>query len=314
MRSRVVAFLIAASVWSSPVPSSSQERDTPLPDLQSFARDVPAVILATIAAGELTDDKTIPFEAAALRHFVYTEKETWITLDSKGNEKKKEINVYEVTRGPEEWRLYRRQISRNGTPLTQKELQQQDREQRKREQKQRQTAEKETEQRTTEPEAPPDNPAPQTEQDDMVRLFFGLYDINLVAREIIDGNPTVLLTFRPKPGVKINGDILKLLHRVSLRAWITEKDHEVVRVECTVVEPISFGVVLARIHPGSTLVLDRSRIKDGIWAPSRIEFTARGRLLLFKRLHERGVTEYYDFKESSVETILNAGDHLSFQP
>lgn len=137
---------------------------------------------------------------------------------------------------------------------------------------------------------------------------------DLVALEIIDGNPTVLLTFSPKQGIKINGDILKLLHHISLRAWITEKDHEVVRVECTVVEPLSFGVVLARIHPGSTLVLERSRIKDGIWAPSRIEVTARGRLLLFKGLHERGVSEYYDFRESSVETILKAADDLASQP
>src|SRR5215470_12497852 len=103
-----------------------QDQDRPLPELKSFSNDVPNVIFATITAAEMLDDKTVKFDAAALKHYRYTEKETVVTLDSKGTPKKTATDVYEVIRGPEEWQLYRRQISRNGIPLSERELQEQD--------------------------------------------------------------------------------------------------------------------------------------------------------------------------------------------
>jgi hypothetical protein len=145
----------------------------------------------------------------------------------------------------------------------------------------------------------------------LIRLFFDLYDIQLAGREVQAGHSTILLTFKPKPGFKAKDTILNLLHHVSLRAWLTEEEHEIVKVECTVVEPISFGLVLAKFQTGSTLVFERQRIKDGTWTTSKIDATVRGRLLFVKGINERDIIEYSDFKEYSVETILKVGNAVA---
>jgi len=274
----------------------------PLPNAQSFSRSVPAVIFATLTAAEMMDDKTIRFDAAKLRHFRYTEKETRVALDSKGNVKKTDVDVYEVIRGPEVWQIYRRQISRNGIPLTEKELQQQDREQKKWEQEELREAKKQAQARRN--ARPPDPAHQKKEEDELIRLFSDMYEIQVAGREVLHERPTILLTFNPKPGFKTKDTVLKLLHHLSLRAWLTEQNHEIVKIECTLLEPVSLGLVLAKFQSGSKLVLERQMVREGLWAPSRIDATVRARILLVKGLNERQIMEYSDFKEYSVETIL----------
>jgi hypothetical protein len=96
-----------------------------------------------------------------------------------------------------------------------------------------------------------------------------------------------------------------LLHHASLNAWLSEKEHEVLKIEATVTEPLSFGFGLAKIRQGSTFLVERQMIKERIWSLSKIDFTANGRLFYVKGMNEREITEYSGFKEYSVETILN---------
>src|SRR5436309_273815 len=84
-----------------------QESEKPLPDKASF--------LAELRKTAHSDDKL-------LSQYTYTEKETEISLDSHGKPTKTETNVYTVINGDEEWKTYRRQISKKGVPLTQQEL------------------------------------------------------------------------------------------------------------------------------------------------------------------------------------------------
>src|SRR5204862_5175886 len=90
-----------------------QEPERPLPDK--------ATLIAGLRTTAHTDDKL-------LSEYTYTEKETEITLDSKGAPKKSETNVYQIIHGAEEWQTYRRRIVKNGVPVDQKELDKQDRE------------------------------------------------------------------------------------------------------------------------------------------------------------------------------------------
>src|SRR5436853_143548 len=71
--------------------------------------------------------KTLHSDRTLLSQYTYTAKETEITLDSNGKTKKTETNVYQVlhraTGGP-----YSRLISKNGVPLSDKEIAKHDRE------------------------------------------------------------------------------------------------------------------------------------------------------------------------------------------
>ena len=110
---------------------------------------------------------------------------------------------------------------------------------------------------------------------------------------------------KPIPSAKPKDDGLKILHHIALRAWITEDDHQLVKVEANLVEPLSFGLgLLAKFQPGSQLRFERRRVGDNFWTLSKIEVEMTGRLLLMKSMRERRITEYSDFKKYTVETVV----------
>src|SRR6187431_3294377 len=96
---------------------SPQEPQKPLPEAKAFIDEF---------------RKTLRPDDKLLSQYTYTEKENEVTLDSKGKVKKSKINVYQVLHSAEEWKTYRRQITKDGVPLTAKELEKQDRQERER--------------------------------------------------------------------------------------------------------------------------------------------------------------------------------------
>src|SRR6185369_16867546 len=144
----------------------------------------------------------------------------------------------------------RKLISKNGVPLTAAELEKQDREQKEREQKLRKEMEKasqEAEKKKAAEKAK--GSAPAGKQDEaFVDFVTRVYDIQIVRREVIDGYPTVLITFKKKPGLKPNSNDEKFMQHLALRACMTEQDHEPMRLEVQLLDPASFGYgVLGKI-------------------------------------------------------------------
>lgn len=280
----------------------SHGQENSLPEVRDFYKDLPAILYGTMNAGKALGDQTWEFDSERFRQYTYTETRT--TFDSKRATKETETSVYQVVRGLEGSPTYRKQISRNGAPLSEKELQKQDREQEKQE--------KEARERNSQSLAAPkpDPAAIEKAQNAMTQMLLEIYDVQLVRREVLDGNTTVLLSFKPKPDAKPKGRTMNMMHHATVRAWVTVQDHQVVRSEIEVIDAISFFGAIAKIQPGTLLVFERQKINDEFWAPRRISGTMKGRLLLVKGLNERQVTEYSDFKKYSVETIVKPGTPL----
>src|SRR5262249_46624012 len=156
-----------------------QEIQKPLPDKASFITEF---------------RKTLHTDNSILRHYTYTEKETEITLDSKGNAKKTETNIYQVINGAEDWQTYRRQILKKGAPLTEKELEKQDREEQER-------VEKETRKRANQSEAKRQQEKNKEDREEREAIddVFAMFDFQMVQREPFEGVSSILLTFDPKP-------------------------------------------------------------------------------------------------------------------
>src|SRR5580765_5297607 len=110
--------------------SHLQAQEIPLPDQASFVSEF---------------RKTLHSDDKLLSQYTYTEKETSDTLDSKGNVKKSEINVFQVFNAEEDWKSYTRQIVKNGVPVSEKELEKKDREEKERVEKETNKREKKSE-------------------------------------------------------------------------------------------------------------------------------------------------------------------------
>ena len=227
-----------------------------------------------------------------------------MSLDSKGNPKKRETNVYQVIQGEEDWRTYRRHISKDGVPLSEKELEKQDR-------KERERVEKEARKRANWSEAKRRQEKDKAEREERETNddIFASLEFQLVRREFLHGVPTILVNFKPNKNYKPKTGGARGLQHVAGKAWIAEEDHELARLEAEVIEPIKIGVgLLAKIQKGSVLSFELRKINEEIWLPVKGEMTINGKFLLLKGVNMRLTIEFSDHKKFNVDTVLEFKD------
>jgi len=234
------------------LPVSLQAQEKPLPDLESFIAEF---------------RKTLRSDDQLLSQYTYTHKQTRFSLDSKGNIKKSETDVYQVFRSEEEWKTYRREIVRNGEPVSAKDLEKQDREEKERIEKESKRRGKQSDEKRQQEKAKADR-----EEKEILDDVFAMYDLQLVRREVLNEVPTILVAFSPKPNYKPKTSEGKNLYHIGGRAWIAEEDHNLARLEAEIIDPISIGAgILAKLQKGSTLTFERRKINGEIWLPVREE-------------------------------------------
>ena len=112
---------------------------------------------------------------------------------------------------------------------------------------------------------------------------FRIYDIRMVRREAVDGHDTIFATLTPKPDARPQTDDGKVMRHFKARAWISESDYELVRVEIEAIDDLSFGLgLLARVHKGTVATYERRKV-DESWLPKQVTWTASARVLLVRR-------------------------------
>ena len=117
------------------------------------------------------------------------------------------------------------------------------------------------------------------------------------------GTTRFIATLDPKDGVKPQTGDGKIMRNFKARAWISEADYELVRVEIEAVRDLSFGLgLLARVHKGTVATFERRKVNNEVWLPAKVTWTASGRLLLLRRLRLRGISEFSGYRKSTVDT------------
>ena len=126
-------------------------------------------------------------------------------------------------------------------------------------------------------------------------------DLVLDHRERLNGRDVIVITFSPKPDARPETREGKLARNFRGKIFVDEADAEVVRVEATAIDDISYGLgVLARVNKGATVTLVRERVDAGTWLPTSIRFSGEGRAMLFRKLHVDHVIEWLNYRRTAA--------------
>ncbi len=260
----------------------AQER--PLPDFNTFAAQV---------------KKHLATDEERQSGFTFIERRTEQNVDGSDRVTSESLKVYEVYPGLPGEERYRRLVEESGRPVAPDKLAQQDRDRQKNvaaymksqaSEAQRQKAARENEQARRRQSAGIDD-------------LFRLYEIRMVRRESIGGHDTILATLDPKDTVRPQTDDGKIMRNFKARAWVSESDYELVRIEIEAIRDLSFGLgLLARVHKGTVATYERRKVNKEVWLPAKVTWTASGRVLLFRRLRLRGISEFSGYRKFTVDT------------
>lgn len=281
---RLAFVLLLASLVA---PAVAQDR--PLPDFKAFMAEA---------------RKKLEADDVRQSEYVYRETRREQKLDASGKATKETVNVYESYPAlPGEGR-WQRQVVKDGQPVPAGELAKQDRERQQKVLEYARKLEREPGKMQAADEKKRAGQRRETEQavDDALIV----YDFRMLRRENVGGHDTIAIAFTPKKSSRPRTREGKIMRHFAGTAWVSESEHEMVRLEAEALDTVSFGLgLLARVHKGSKAAFERRKVNGEQWLPANASYTASARVMLVRRLRIGGTSEFSDYRKFTVDTATS---------
>jgi hypothetical protein len=278
----VNAIAVAVAVGAGTMPLAAQDR--PLPALDVFLANVRA---------HLRTDRTL------LSQYTYLQRARDLHLTKTGKVAPGAEKLYQVYPGLHPRERYERLMAVDGKPRDPAELAADDRKHQKKvldELARREHESADDRERRLKAEA-----KQLREEEDEVDDVFRVYEFRLVERQSIDGQPMIVVDFSPRPGAAPKTDDGKLLTKAKGRAWVSEDDYELARLEAVMIADVPVGLFLGKLYKGTTISVDRRKVNGEVWLPARVRLNLSGRALV-RKFSVESVIEFSDYRKFSVET------------
>ena len=267
-------------------PSRAGAQERSLPDQEAFLSE---------ARKHLQTDNSLQSSYA----YVETRREQ--SLDDKGRPTSESVKVFESYPGlPGEGR-WERLMAEDGRPVPSNKLDAQDRERQKR-------AEEYTRRLANEPaktraKQTRDWDKARRETGDAVDDVFRVYEMRMLGRESIEGHDTIAFSLTPRRGAQPHTRDGSIMRHFAVRAWVSESDYELVRLEAEAIETVPFGLgLVARMHKGSRLTFQRRKINGEVWLPAVMTYVGSARVGLVKIIRRGGTSEFSNYRKFTVDT------------
>ena len=230
--------------------------------------------------------------------YAFKQTETDREINGKGELKKETIKVYEVFPLPNREPV-QKLISENGVPLSAERVAKEDR----RVQEEFLKAEREKEKdekKAAERRAEREKKRKEGKEGTEISPFLKACEFVSPRRERLAGRETIVFDFRPRPGFRPQNREESLIAKLIGVMWIDPVDKQVIRMEARLAEGFKMaGGLLVSLKPGAALVVEQTRMAQGVWLPRFAQINLSVKVLLFGGGDWNKTIEWSDYKHFS---------------
>src|ERR1039458_10191846 len=208
------------------------------------------------------------------RNYTFLQRVEYRHLDAEGRVKVSEVQTYDVTL--QEGTPYRQLVQRDDRPLPPTE-------QKKAEEslalsiaERRQETGTERAKRLSAYERRPDW------QREAWSELPDAFEFRLAGEGRLGGHSYFIIEATPRQGYQPRSGTARWFRSLKGRFWVDQQEHQIVKVEVEVMDPISVGSFLVRVAKGSRATLDLTCVGGGVWLPDRLQVFASARLGLVR--------------------------------
>jgi hypothetical protein len=237
------------------------------------------------------------FELA--RNYTYEEHRVLKALDKHGKEKHKQIETYD-------WTIlygepYSRLIQKDDKPLKPKD-----------EKKEQEKVDKFIAKRKNES---PEERKKRLEKEEKERRedrafakeVVNAYDFRIVGEEQFAGREVYEIDAIPRKDFHPTQPHADILPKLKGRVWIDKQDYGWAKIQAATTDTISWGLFLLRIHKGSQVTLEQTRVNNEIWLPSKLAVSGGARVALFVNADVDMQSDYSNYKKFSAGSRILPG-------
>ena len=228
-------------------------------------------LIRRVAENDMANDKK-------LRDYTYTEREETRKLNHKGEVASTESKTSEVLQIYGE--TVEKLVAKNDKPLSEKDAAKEDARIQKIIDKRRNESDSDREKRIKKEEKD------REEDREFVKEIADAYDFHLLGVETIAGRDAWVIDAQPRPDYVPHKKQAKLLSKIVGKVWIDKAEDQWVRMDVRTIDTISFGLFLARLHEGTRISIEQTRVNDEVWLPKHAAIHVDVRLALLKNFNQ----------------------------
>jgi hypothetical protein len=253
--------------------------------------DITSLLLEVARNQDATENRVAEYS--------FKQTETDREINGKGELKKQTVKVYEVyplaNREP-----VQKLISENGVPLSAERAAKEDKrvqEEFLKAERDKEKDEQEAAKRRAEREKKKKN---DDDADPAISMFLRACDFVSPRREHFAGRESIVFDFRPRAGFKPRTREESLIAKLVGVVWIDPTDKQVMRLEARLAEGFKIGGgLVASLKPGAGLVMEQTRMEQGVWLPRFAQINLSVKVLLFAGGDFNKTIEWSDYKHFS---------------
>lgn len=283
-------FLIPALLAASVVTTAAQEPSTS----SDAGRALPPTSDAREIVRRSVEIDHHNFELA--RNYTAREREVNRELDKHGQVKSTHTKTFEITFLSGE--PYSRLVEKDDRPLSEKERKKEEEKMDKFIAKRRNESEEDRQKRQAKQEKE------RQEGRLFVRDVVNAYDFKLAGEETVDGHAAWVIDATPRRDFRPTQPHADILPKLQGRLWIEKDGYNWIKAEVETIDTISFGLFLARIHKGSRLVFEQTRVNGEVWLIRRVAVSASARLALVKNFSMEQENIFSDYRKFTSGTRI----------
>jgi len=285
MTARVIPLRVALGFLIAGATLGAQDR--PLPDQESFL---------------IETRRHLQTDSALQGSYVYEETRRELKLDKGGRARGESIKVVESYPGLPGEERWERLISEDGQPVASEELARQDRERQQKANEMVQRLARNSSKELARQER--ELQKGRRERDEAVSDIFNVFEIRMIGRERIEEHDTIAFLLTPRRDAKPKTHAGDQLRHFSVRAWVSENDHELVKLEAEAIDDLKTGLgVMAKLRKGARLSFLRRKVNGEVWLPAVVTYSGSVRVGMLVTLRRSGTSEFSGYRKYSVDTI-----------
>ena len=291
MKSSLVFVVIALAPWIMLGQDAGPQAANPAPAAEgaTLSSDRIRTLIRQVAEKDLENDKK-------QRNYTYVERVEEHRLNGKGQVQKTEVRTSEIMMlyGDQVERL----IAKDDKPLSEKDAAKEEERIQKLADKRKNESDKDREKRLKEEEKD------REETRQFVNEVGDAYNFSLAGVENLAGRDAYMIDAEPRPGFEPHLKGAKFLPKFRFRVWIDKTENQWVKLDAQCIDTVSLGLFLARIHKGSRIMIEQTRVNDEVWLPQHMAVKVDVRLALLKNFDIEQDITYRDYKKFRTDTRI----------
>jgi hypothetical protein len=132
------------------------------------------------------------------------------------------------------------------------------------------------------------------------------FDFKLQGTQKLDSHEVYCLQATPRPDYQPPNSQTKVLTGMEGRLWIDTKTYQWVKVEATVIHPVSIAGFLARVEPGTRFELENLPVTENLWLPKHFTMKASARIILLFNHNEQEDDTFFNYHKAEADTALSS--------